>query len=68
MVEGSVSRSEVSRKGPERRGVGSSFTPDSILVWLQNYCSQHPLEDFVTAVGQLRHELAAQENRLPKSD
>jgi cytochrome c len=48
------------------RDVGSSWTPDSVMVWLQNYCSQHPLEDFAAAADKLRQELAAQEGRLPQ--
>jgi hypothetical protein len=48
------------------RLVGHGWTPDSVLVWLQNYCSQHPLEQFFTATERLRQELAAQEGLLPK--
>ena len=48
------------------RGVGSSWTIDSVMVWLRNYCSQHPLEPFANAAEKLRQELAAQEGRLPQ--
>jgi hypothetical protein len=48
------------------RGVGSSYTNDSVMVWLQNYCSQHPFESFGLAADKLRQELAAQEGRLPQ--
>jgi hypothetical protein len=47
------------------RMVGNGWTPDSVTVWLQNYCSQHPLAAFVTAAEKLREELASQEGLLP---
>ena len=48
------------------RNVGSQWTVGSVTVWLQNYCSQHPLTPFVQAADKLREELAAQEGLLPK--
>jgi hypothetical protein len=48
------------------RSAGSGWTPDSVMVWLKGYCSEHPLAPFVEAVDKLRQELAAQEGRLPK--
>ena len=48
------------------RNVGSGFTPDSVMVWLKNYCTQHPLALFADAAQMLRQDLAAQEGLLPK--
>jgi hypothetical protein len=47
------------------RGVGRQWTVGSVTVWLQNYCSQHPLVDFAEAADKLRQELAQQEGLLP---
>jgi hypothetical protein len=50
----------------DMRLTGKGWTHDSVMLWLKNYCSQHPLALFVEAAEQLRHELAAQEGLLPK--
>ena len=48
------------------RYTGRGWTVDSVILWLKNYCSQHPLALFVDAAEKLRQELAAQEGLLPK--
>ncbi len=50
----------------DMKWVGSSWTSDSVTLWLKNYCSQHALASFAEAAEKLRQELAAQEGRLPK--
>lgn len=50
----------------DMRLTGRGWTRDSIMLWLRNYCSQHPLTPFVNAAAQLRQELAAQEGLQPK--
>ena len=50
----------------DMRFTGNGWTPDSVMAWLQNYCSQNPLAAFVGAAGELRGQLAKQEGFLPK--
>jgi hypothetical protein len=50
----------------DMRLTGRGWTHDSVILWLRNYCSQHPLAPFVEAAAQLRQELAAQEGLVPK--
>ena len=40
--------------------------PDGMFVWVDNYCSAHPLDPIVQAVDQLEVELAARVAPAPK--
>jgi hypothetical protein len=44
------------------RGVGRMWTPDSAMLWLKNYCNQHPLAFFAEAADMLRRDLALQDS------
>jgi hypothetical protein len=48
------------------RYAGRGWTHDSVMLWLQNYCSQHPLDLFVSAAEKLRQELATQAGLQPR--
>jgi hypothetical protein len=61
---GYVSGKNTMDTGPMRQ-VGHGWAINSVLVWLQNYCSQHPLAPFAQAAENLRRELAAQEGLQP---
>jgi hypothetical protein len=48
-----------------RAEIGSSITDKFVgeMAWLENYCRQHPLDDYVNAVTHLRATLAVKEQQ-----
>ena len=45
----------ISYAGDDVSGVGSST--DDMLLWIKNYCEDHPLKHLITAILKLRLEL-----------
>ena len=47
----------VNRFGPWSSNVAAGTDANGLLAWIDNYCTQHPLEDIETAGGLLVAEL-----------
>jgi hypothetical protein len=47
----------------DQRLVGTSRSFDASMVWLEKYCRDHALDQFVEAAGALRDEFAKREKK-----
>jgi hypothetical protein len=45
------------------RLVGKSFSLDASMVWLEKYCRDHALDQFIDAALALRNEYARREKK-----
>lgn len=58
---GYISGQNGSATTPKWRLVGQSWDRDSMLLWLRQYCSAHPLDMYVAASAAFRNSLAEKE-------